>query len=244
MVFDDISSRKQLAEQRRKSEQLELVNRIVERIAHGIKNPLVSIRTFLELYEERFDDKSFREELGPSARRDLERLNGLLEQLTAVTAPRQYHFELADINELLEEYIALLHEESEAKSWEVVTDFAEEIPPVKCDKEYLKQALGYLMRYLINTMEKPGTLKVVSSMRKDSNGMDAIHITMTSNVSKISQQEREKLFDPLAVVQDADIDLGPCASQRIIEEHGGYIKLQTKKATGVGFVIYIPPAPE
>ncbi|MBM3240619.1 GAF domain-containing protein [Candidatus Poribacteria bacterium] len=246
MVFDDISSRKQLAEQKRKNEQLELVNRIVGRMAHSIKNPLVSIHTFLQLYEERLDDPSFLAEFGSVAKHDLDRLNGLLEQTIVLVEPQHHQFELMDINVLLNECIALLREETADKSLAIVADLAEGVLPVKCDREVMKRALWYLMKYLTNTMGISATLSIASFVSKDSN---VICITITGKGSVVKKEELDKLFDPIAVVQDADIDLGPCASQKIIEEHGGHIEVkpvptpgpsQEGKAGGISFVIDIP----
>ncbi|MFQ6043924.1 MAG: GAF domain-containing protein, partial [Candidatus Poribacteria bacterium] len=241
MVFDDISSRKQLAEQKRENEQLELLNRIVGRMAHCIKNPLVSIQTFLELYEDRSDDPSFKEEFGSLAKRDLQRLNGLLEQMIALVAePQQYRFEMMDINILLHECAALLCEDLISESPEIVTDLSDTVAIVKCDREIMKRALLYLMKYLINSMEISGKLIIASLAQKNSAGMNVIRITMTGKGSKVPEEELDKLFDLIAIVPDADIDLGPCASQKIIEDHGGRLEVKSEKAKLIRFVIDIP----
>ena len=240
MVFDDISSRKQLAEQKRKNEQLELVTKIVGRMAHSIKNPLVSIQTFLQLYEERLNEPSFIEEFGSVAKCDLENLNVLLEQTIALVEPHHHNFELMDVNVLLNECVALLREEPSDKSLEIVPKLAEAIPLVKCDGEVMKRALWYLIKYLTNSMGISGTLSIVSFVSKDSLEMNVIRIIMTGKGSEVSKEKLDKLFDPVAVVQDADIDIGPCASQKIIEEHGGHIEVKSEKAGEIRFVIDIP----
>jgi nitrogen fixation/metabolism regulation signal transduction histidine kinase len=240
IIFDDISSRKQLAEQKLLSEQLELVNGIVERIAHDIKNPLVSIQTFLELYQERSNDPSFFAEFGSVANHDLERLNELLEQLVALVESKQYRFELIDINALLNECILLLREETADESCEIVTDLAKKVPPVKCDRETMKQAFWYLMKYLANTMENSDKLSIMSLVRQEPDGL-VIRITMIGNGNNTSKDELDKLFDPLAVVRNADIDLGPCASLKVIEEHGGRVEVKSQNSGRISFVIDIPP---
>ena len=228
------ASRKQLAEQKQKNEQLELVHRIVGGMAHSIRNSLVSIQTFLELHEERFSDPSFHEEFGSVAKRDLERLNRLLEQMIALVEPQH----LMDINVFLNECVASLREETE--SIKIVTDLSERVPPVKCNKDVMKQALWYFMKYLTNTIGISGTLNIMSSVFTNSDEMNVIRITMTGKGSKVSKEELDKLFDPMAVAQSADIDLGPYASQKIIEEHGGHIEVESEKADGIRFVINIP----
>jgi PAS domain S-box-containing protein len=60
LVFEDLTAQRQLAMERRAAEQLQLLTRVVARIADEIKNPLVSINAFMELLGERYDDVSFR----------------------------------------------------------------------------------------------------------------------------------------------------------------------------------------
>ena len=60
LVFEDLTAQKELATQRREAEQFQLLTRVVARIADEIKNPLVSINTFIELIGERYDDPDFR----------------------------------------------------------------------------------------------------------------------------------------------------------------------------------------
>jgi PAS domain-containing protein len=54
LVFEDLTAQKQLYEERRRADQLDFLNKFVGRMAHEIKNPLVSIKTFVELLEYQF----------------------------------------------------------------------------------------------------------------------------------------------------------------------------------------------
>ena len=74
LVFEDLTAQKELAAQRREAEQLQLLTRVVARIADEIKNPLVSINTFIELIGERYDDPDFRRHFSSVVRRDVRRL--------------------------------------------------------------------------------------------------------------------------------------------------------------------------
>ena len=60
LVFEDLTAQRQLAQEKRSAEQLQLLTRVVARIADEIKNPLVSINAFMELIGERYDDATFR----------------------------------------------------------------------------------------------------------------------------------------------------------------------------------------
>src|SRR2546422_11648112 len=70
LVFEDLTAQKELAAQRRQGEQTQLLTRVVARIADEIKNPLVSINTFIELIGERYDDPDFRKQIGRASCRE------------------------------------------------------------------------------------------------------------------------------------------------------------------------------
>src|SRR5207249_1199142 len=84
LVFEDLTAQKELAAQRRQGEQTQLLTRVVARIADEIKNPLVSINTFIELIGERYDDPDFRKHFSSVVRRDVRRLVEVFEKLAAL----------------------------------------------------------------------------------------------------------------------------------------------------------------
>ena len=80
LVFEDLTAQRQLAQEKRAAEQLQLLTRVVARIADEIKNPLVSINAFMELIGERYDDPSFRLQFSSVVGRDVRRLDPDLRQ--------------------------------------------------------------------------------------------------------------------------------------------------------------------
>src|SRR5580704_5318530 len=74
LVFEDLTAQRQLAQERRGAEQLQLLTQVVARIADEIKNPLVSINAFMELIGERYDDATFRNQFSSVVGRDVRRL--------------------------------------------------------------------------------------------------------------------------------------------------------------------------
>ena len=234
MIFDDITAKKQLAEQERYSERLELINRIMAKIAHEIRNPLVSIKTFLELFEERYDDVEFRKSLGAIARRDVESLNLLLEKLIAFASPKEYAFEAVEIGGLIRECLESLRASGDLEMINVSLDLPEKPVVVKGDKRYLHQALCYLLEYTAKKMEIEGSLRISLSAAGD-----RVQLTIKGEGSKVGEDEIEKLLDIFAVIEDLSIDPGPCASQRILEEMGASVKAEAR-GNEIRFVVNIP----
>src|SRR5207245_11289926 len=73
LMFEDLTAHRQLAQEKRSAEQLQLLTQVVARIADEIKNPLVSINAFMELIGERYDDATFRNQFSSVVGRDVQR---------------------------------------------------------------------------------------------------------------------------------------------------------------------------
>ena len=97
LVFEDLTAQRQLAQERRGAEQLQLLTQVVARIADEIKNPLVSINAFMELLGERYDDASFRNHFSSVVGRDVRRLVQIFDKLAALVNEGDYKRESLDL---------------------------------------------------------------------------------------------------------------------------------------------------
>ena len=101
LVFEDLTAQKELAAQKREAEQFQLLTRVVARIADEIKNPLVSINTFIELIGERYDDPDFRRHFSSVVRRDVRRLVEVFEKLAGLVTEGELNFSIVDAREVV-----------------------------------------------------------------------------------------------------------------------------------------------
>src|SRR5918996_6178392 len=108
MVFEDLTAQKQLDEERRRADRLDFLNRVVGHVAHEIKNPLVSIKTFAELLNEQYDDSEFRRYFSNIVKRDIQALDDITEKLIDFSRKIPYQFKLGDINISIENTISSL----------------------------------------------------------------------------------------------------------------------------------------
>ena len=240
MVLEDLTPRKELTEERRTSEHLELLTKIVARVADEIKNPLVSIQTFVELLTDRADDPEFRQRFTSVVGTDVRRLVHIVEKLTSLVTEREYALEVINAQAVLEEslqdldrrvridweqggetsQLLHLHDELTARSVVVALHSQAGTFPVRCDRQQLQKALTYLLRYLLRKIDDGGKL-VCSATAGADQGKPVFTLGVSARTDKVSEEEVRHIFDPFAMIQDAPVDVGPSVSQRIIEEQGG-----------------------
>ncbi len=258
MVFEDLSAAKQRAEEKRQAEQFQLLTRIVARVADEIKNPLVSIHTFMELLEEQYEDADFRHRFSTVVGHDIKRLVDILEKLSALVSEGEFNFEVVDVQELVDECLVglgaqggrdapngarTLHLSDPASGKLVTVSLYPEAgaPKVKGDRVQLKKAFAYLIWYLMR--KSPGEEATLSiSVGRPHGEEESVQVLVSSRTAQVKGEELQQIFDPLKVVQENLIDLGPCASQRIIEAQGGRL-LARQGRHEVSFLASLPVIP-
>jgi polar amino acid transport system substrate-binding protein len=244
LVFEDLTAQKELAAQRREAEQFQLLTRVVARIADEIKNPLVSINTFIELIGERYDDPDFRRHFSAVVRRDVRRLVEVFEKLAGLVTEGELNFSIVDAREVVGRLVDAidLAEEGAGKHLqiEVVSEAASQ--PIKVDVPQLRKALSYLIRYLAHN--SPGEQAKVSlsiGPHEDEHGGTDVRILVGSRTASVTADRLQRLFDPVQMVQESLIDVGPAVSQRLVEALGGRLQMRQTRHE-LSFLVTLPTA--
>jgi PAS domain S-box-containing protein len=242
LVFEDLTAQKELAAQRREAEQFQLLTRVVARIADEIKNPLVSINTFIELIGERYDDPDFRRHFSSVVRRDVRRLVEVFEKLAALVTEGELSFAIVDAREVVGQLADAIDLADEAAGKHLQLDVVPEASPqlVKVDALQLRKALSYLIRYL--TFNSPTDMAKVSvsvGKHEDDEGGTDVRILVGSRTASVAAEKLQRLFDPVHMVQESVIDVGPAVSQRLIEALGGRLRMRQTRHE-LAFLVTLP----
>jgi PAS domain S-box-containing protein len=242
LVFEDLTAQKELAAQKREADQFQLLTRVVARIADEIKNPLVSINTFIELIGERYDDPDFRKHFSSVVRRDVRRLVEVFEKLAGLVTEGELNFAIVDAYEVVTQLVEAIDLADDGIGKHLQLDVAPEAEPqlVKVDASQLRKALSYLIRYL--THNSPSDLAKISlSVARDEAGDGGVRILVGSRTANVSAEKLQRLFDPVQMVQESLIDVGPAVSQRLVEALGGQLRVRQSKHE-LAFLVTLPAA--
>jgi PAS domain S-box-containing protein len=255
MILDDPTPRHRLHRERQTSQTLDLLNRVILRLTDEIKNPLVSIYTFLELLPQRYDDREFRETFLSVVGKDTQRLISLVDKLITLAGDRDYKLDFCDLREVLhdaledvsvrlerakgprEAALFLLQRPERADQLTAFLYAPESDAVVRADREQLTKALAYLIRFLANRVEADG--RVAIQLHKAGDDAGRLRLTLTGRPAHLSSHERDHLFSPLAIASDKLLDVGPGVSQKIVEAHGGTLTLGGQEGE-IRFVLVLP----
>ena len=255
MLLDDPTPRHKLHRERQASQTLDLLNRVLLRLTDEIKNPLVSIYTFLELLPHRYEDPEFRETFLAVVGKDAQRLISLVDKLITLAGDRDYKVDFCDLRQLLHDALEEISVRLErSKGPRDAALFLLQVPErtdqltailyapqeglvVKVDREQLTKAMGYLVRFLAHRVDPDGRVAIHLQTPPDDPGW--VRLSMTGRPANLSALEREHLFSPLAIASDKLLDVGPAVTQKIVEAHGGTLTLGGQEGE-IRFLLTLP----
>ncbi len=240
MIFDNISERRQLEQERRKTDQLDILNRFVGQLAHEIKNPMVAILTFAELLPEQYGDPSFRKQFANTVQKEVKRLNKLVEQLIDFSTPISYKYSLDDINEIVEQGLAITLEQNSTFEYKIEFSRHETPLPVKVDRTLLARAFSYLAYRFFHAMAKGSSLSIQVELCPSLFTEGGVRLSFWSKEVKLEKEHVDKLFDPLFIQQDQQISLGLPVSRKIVEDHGGRMNASLNQEGNLKIDVELP----
>jgi nitrogen-specific signal transduction histidine kinase len=255
MLLDDPTPRHKLHRERQAGQTLDLLNRVLLRLTDEIKNPLVSIYTFLELLPNRYEDPEFRETFLSVVGKDTQRLISLVDKLITLAGDRDYKVDFCDLRQLLHDALEelsvrlerskgprdaalfLLQVPERADQLTAILYAPQEGLVVKVDREQLTKAIGYLVRFLANRVDADG--RVAIHLQTCPDDANRVRLSLTGRPAILSVLEREHLFSPLAIASDKLLDVGPGVTQKIVEAHGGSLTLGGQEGE-IRFILTLP----
>jgi PAS domain S-box-containing protein len=244
LVFEDRTAQKELAAQKRQANEFQLLARVIARIADEIKNPLVSVNTFVELIDERYDDPEFRKLFSSVVRRDVRRLVTVFEKLAGLVSEGELNSTIVDVHAVVDEVVTAIEvsDDPPGRDLELHVTRDEKPQPVRVDPPQFRRAVGYLVWYLRHH-SPPGEARVhlAVSRHSDREEGESVRVIVSSRSATVPAESLEHLFDPVHMVQENLIEVGPAVSQRLIEAMGGRLHLRRGRHE-LAFQISLPPA--
>ena len=260
LVFDDFTAQKHLYEEQRRTDQLDFLHKFIGRMAHEIKNPLISIKTFLELLEYQYDDPDLRDQFFHIVKYDVQNLDRITEKLFNFANKRSYRFEFGDINSAIyrstssiisnKKFVQRYQTNNEDNTDEFCPTILniqitnnENLPLFRFDREQLENAITYILMYLMRTMKIQDKI-IIDSKLDHNRDHESISLSIAGNTQAFTTEELRQVFDPFSIEQSTLIDVGPCVAQKIINEHGGHLDVRQDKNGHVTFVMTLPVSRE
>jgi len=253
MVLTDITAIKRLESQIRRSDRLASLGTLSAGMAHEIKNPLVSIKTFAQLLPERYQDSDFRETFSNLIGHEIDRIDSLVNQLLRFARPTKPVLKPMHVHEILEKSLSLLGHSLYQKEIKLTRSWQANVDTIRADADQLEQVFLNFFLNAMDAMKNGGELAVSTQVQTDerwvaaltrSNGEsgEVLHITIRDTGEGIRKEDIPHVFDPFFTTKDYGTGLGLSVVHGIIQEHGGQIEVESEVQKGTAFHILLPLA--
>ncbi len=253
MVLTDITAIKRLESQIRRSDRLASLGTLSAGMAHEIKNPLVSIKTFAQLLPERYQDSDFRETFSNLIGHEIDRIDSLVNQLLRFARPTKPLLKPMHVHEILEKSLSLLSHRLYQKEIKLTRSWQANVDTIRADADQLEQVFLNFFLNAMDAMKNGGELAVRTQVQTDerwvaaltrSNGEsgEVLHITIRDTGEGIRKEDIAHVFDPFFTTKDYGTGLGLSVVHGIIQEHGGQIEVESEVQKGTAFHILLPLA--
>jgi signal transduction histidine kinase len=230
----DMEDRIQLAE------RLSSLGHLAAGVAHEIRNPLNAIGMGLQRLKREFlpQDEPKKEEYISFMElilKEIRRVNEIIEQFLTLSRPFQLNLTKSPLQDLLRNLITLFQEEASSLGITLQTEIPAELPAIKMDPERLTQALINIMKNGIQAMRPGGTLRIETKLLRD-----AVEVMISDSGSGIPADQMEKIFNYYYTTKEKGVGLGLPIAHRIIEAHGGRLKIESRVGSGTKVTITLP----
>ena len=221
-----------------RADRLSALGTLAAGVAHEIRNPLVSVRTFIQLLPERLGDEEFRTTFRDLALGEVERICGLINDLLAFARPAPAQVEPTDLNELVGQIVRLLDAEARKRGVAVACLSDPLLPLVTVDEAQVKQVL---MNIILNAIEACGARgRVEITTRSEAGPEPSCVVAVADSGRGIAPEHLEQIFDPFFTTKDAGSGLGLFVAHEIVTHHGGSITAAPRAEGGTVFTIHFP----
>jgi PAS domain S-box-containing protein len=236
----DISEKRGREARLRRAESLASLTTLAAGVAHEIKNPLGSIGIHNQLIQKMVSqlDPEEADRINSYLTvidEEIERLNRIVVDFLFAVRPMDTKLEDGDLNALISDLLGFVQYELEQAGIEVVRDLDEEMPQLKIDPKYFKQAMMNLVKNAISAMPEGGMLRVSTQTRGDQ-----VLLRISDNGVGMSPEVRDKIFEPYFTTKDFGSGIGLTLVYKVVKEHMGDISVMSKEGHGTTFTITLP----
>ncbi|PAB59605.1 transporter substrate-binding domain-containing protein [Anaeromicrobium sediminis] len=231
----DITKEKKIQEKLIQKDKMHVLGEFMAMVAHEIRNPLASIKTFIDLIPEKLENKKFRERLLYYVPLELDRMNGLVTDLLDYVSLKKMDKMEVDIGKLILEVLVLFENKIEKNSISVISKIEENVT-IYADRKQIKQVIINLILNSIQAMnKKEGKIEVLCY----STPLCCI-VKIIDNGVGIKKEKLSRVIEPFFTDKEKGTGLGLAICYEIIKEHGGQFEIISEVGKGTEVALTFP----
>jgi signal transduction histidine kinase len=208
--------------------------RLARTLAHEVRNPLTNISLASEQLKEMKVQSPDVELLVDMIGRNALRINHLVSEFLSSTRFAQLNYEESDINVIIDDALKLAVDRIELNHTRIEKHYANDVCPIRIDKEKIKLAFINIIVNAIEAMEKDSGILKITTSAKDGKCI----VEFKDNGGGMPEEVLQKVFEPYYTTKPKGTGLGLTNTQNIIFNHGGSINVKSEPG-GTTFIVML-----
>ena len=246
-LFADLSVERLLEEKARRADRLTALGELAAGVAHEMRNPLTTIRGYLQILPENLKDPEFIQEFSDNVIREIDRLTRLTENLLDMAKPISPELQTAVLSGILDEVVMFLADSFGRHRIRVEREEDTDPAVVWVDRDRIKQVFINLLMNAVEAMPQGGTIRVrfgqrMERLREGDPPRSYAVVEIQDCGPGIPREMLDRLFDPFFTTKDHGTGLGLALSNRIVEEHQGFLRAESQMGESATFSVLLPLA--
>lgn len=227
---------KELYDMAKHDDKMKALGKLSAGVAHELRNPLTSIKVFIDMLPDKKNKPEFLEELMKIVPMEINRLNSLVTTLLDYAKPKAPAPQNNILKDVLSDIIILLKQKLNEKKI-VIKENGTDIE-LWADTSQFKQIMINILLNSIEAIEKDGIISITGS----TDGKRS-KVIIADNGCGIPQDVLNKVFDPFFTSKKYGYGIGLSITHQLIKENKGEIHIDSKEGTGTTITIDLPATP-
>ena len=244
LLLRDLTYRRELEEDLKRSDRLAMLGTLAAGLAHEIKNPLGGIKGAAQLLRREVGQSSSLLGYADIIIREVDRVNLLIDQLLDLSRPPKLNLIPLNIHELIDDVLLLERPSIQEQDIAVRKRFDPSLPPIRGDRGQLIQVFLNVIKNALQAMSGKGCLTITTRMETDfhirEQGRERgkfISVDIEDTGPGIKDEHLPHIFSPFFTTKNTGTGLGLAVCYRIIKEHGGLIRVESREGKGATFKV-------
>jgi len=221
------------------SEKLASIGEMSAAVAHGLRNPLASLRAAAQLVRRHPDAPSSAEHLSAIID-EVDRLDRRISHLLSFSRPAPYHPLPENLPRMIQGLLPAFSETLRERRVQLLLELPALLPEVRVDPMQLEQALLEIISNALDAMPEGGTLRIAANAERN-NGKEPsqVSIEIADTGPGIPEQVMPSVFEPFFTTRQDGTGLGLAIAKRYVEQNGGRLEILSQ-TRGTTVVVRLP----
>ncbi len=247
LILRDLSRVRELEEAVRRADRLSMLGTLAAGLAHEIKNPLGGIKGAAQLLDLEIFDQSPLKEYTRVMIREVERVDGIIEELMDLARSRPPLLSQVNLAKVLGDIVLFQKAAYRGKEVEFLLNFDPSIPPIRGDENLLTRLFLNLIKNAAEAIERKGRVEIITKVGSEyhlnkpgTRPAPVIVVEVRDTGRGIPPEELDKIFTPFYTTKGRGSGLGLATCQKIVNEHKGFLKVDSTPGEGTVFTVSLP----